>query len=87
MTWEKSLVKVCPQCGQTFYAYHHAETPKQLMKVDPMPHNGFGVRETCGDPVCWDMEDHSQFLIRKAWREAHSAPAAATQTPTKRRLV
>ena len=86
MTLEKSLVKVCPQCGSTFYAYQHAESPKQPMKVDPMPHNGFGVRETCGDPVCWDLEDNSQFLIRKAWRDAHPKPAAQV-APTKRRLV
>ena len=86
MTWEKSLVKVCPQCGCTFYAYQHAESPKQPMKVDPMPRNGFGVRETCGDPVCWDLEDDSQFLIRKAWRDSHTKPTE-TPLPTRKRLL
>lgn len=86
--FELSRIKVCPQCGQTFTTYQKADNPHPPMEVDPMPRNGFGVRETCGEPECWDLEDQLQFGIRRQWRmETPSQPKGNQPVPLARKLI
>ena len=84
--FELSRVKCCPQCGQSFTTYQRIGSDHAPMQCDPMPRYGFGNRETCGDPVCWDLEDVMQFNLRVQWRRDHSQ-AKCGQVAYQERLI
>jgi hypothetical protein len=85
MTRSRELV--CPHCGVTFYGYQYIDHPHPGGQVDSEPSNGFGSRQTCGDPRCWDAEDALQFKRRLEFRNTHkNAPTTTSPYSRKSRL-
>jgi hypothetical protein len=65
-TFVRNLGKRCPHCGDVFYGYQVEGNEREPFRYDPEPRGGEGIRETCGDPTCWDREDRYQWTRRKA---------------------
>jgi hypothetical protein len=76
----RTLGRICPHCGRTFYAYQAEGNEQQPYRIEVDPLGGIGMRETCGSPICHEAEDHLQFERRKAWRaERYEAVARVTK--------
>lgn len=77
-TFVRTLGKRCHWCGKVFFAYQVEGQERQPYQVDPNPERGQGMRETCGNPLCWDAEDTYQFQRRRQIR-LDEATSRATQ--------
>ena len=67
--YARTLPKRCPCCGGIFFAFQKEGFEQEPYKQDPDSYHGEIVRETCGDPTCWDNEDMYQFRKRVQHRE------------------
>ena len=79
----RTLAKICPHCGDTFYAYQVLGRERQPNRQDPMPvqRDLAQTRETCGSPKCWDDEIAVQFRRTLASHRRPAAPASSTPEP------
>lgn len=83
----RTLGKCCPICGDVFFGYQVEGAERKPYQVDPDPTHGDGMRETCGDLSCWEVEDYRQFQHRLKHRKEEEEKlrakraAAAALTP------
>lgn len=78
-TFLRDWLKICPTCGDTFFARRLESEYHQPYQVDPEPplltygpsHIVKGMRETCGHPQCHEVEVLHQAQRSPDWWKAH----------------
>lgn len=88
--YARTLAKLCPHCGETFWTYQVMGEEHQPYQQDPypMPGDKLQTRETCGSPKCWDDELNVAFRRMYAAEQAQKRPPVeAPQAAGQPRLV
>lgn len=64
--WARNHPVCCPQCGNVFYGFQPIDRPFEPGQNPSGLHGTDGSRQTCGHPVCADLEAKAA-AEQKSW--------------------